>query len=575
MSDLLNSASLVLIPSGYKEDTVYSVVPSDGSGDMAFTRASNGTRVNSAGLVEVCPWNLLQQSETFDNATWQKSGINVTANSVANPLTGLINADNLVADTGNNFHYIYQPITYTTDQHTIFVYLKANGYNWFVIDSGLSNKYSYYNLSTGVLGTAGSGATASIESAGNGWYKCGVTFAGVAGSTGIYLSVRNADNGGAFTGNGTGGILAYGAQLNIGSTAKPYFPTTDRLNVPRLTYQNGGGGCPSLLLEKQSTNKCPSSNNFGTSAVQTTVTRNVTTSPAGVSDADRLLDTSANDEHLFGQNFDSITNGLTYTISVFFKADGSGGRGVIRYYGGEWVYAVYNLATGVVSFSEGSITTKIENYGNGWYRCMLTHTAIMDYTPMVTQIGIANSSNQFSYQGASNLGVYFWGFQAEQSSYVTSLIETNGSSATRVADACFKTGISSLIGQTEGVLFVDVNLSTRNIAGFYFGLRDLSIPNYIMFFIGTSSIIAQVYNSGSALLYSTFTNNSTGRFKIAIAYKNNDFVFYANGSLIGSATSGTVPTCNELFNGEEYSINQFYLSKTRLTNAELASLTTI
>ena len=73
MSDLLNQASLVMVPSGYKEDTVYSVVPSDGSGDMAFSRASNGTRVNSAGLVEVCPWNEAQQSNTFGTSPWSNT----------------------------------------------------------------------------------------------------------------------------------------------------------------------------------------------------------------------------------------------------------------------------------------------------------------------------------------------------------------------------------------------------------------------------------------------------------------------------------------------------------------------
>jgi len=59
MSNLLSQASLVMIPSGYKEDVVYSPVPTDGSGDLSFTRASNGTRINSAGLVEVTPWNML------------------------------------------------------------------------------------------------------------------------------------------------------------------------------------------------------------------------------------------------------------------------------------------------------------------------------------------------------------------------------------------------------------------------------------------------------------------------------------------------------------------------------------
>jgi hypothetical protein len=59
MSNLLEQASLVMIPSGYKEDVVYSEIPLDGSGDLQFTRSSNGTRVNSAGLVEVVPWNLV------------------------------------------------------------------------------------------------------------------------------------------------------------------------------------------------------------------------------------------------------------------------------------------------------------------------------------------------------------------------------------------------------------------------------------------------------------------------------------------------------------------------------------
>ena len=74
MSTLLEQASLVLIPSGYKEDTVYSVIPSNGSGDMSFTRASDGTRINSDGLVEVCPWDLFTYSEQFQNANWLSGG---------------------------------------------------------------------------------------------------------------------------------------------------------------------------------------------------------------------------------------------------------------------------------------------------------------------------------------------------------------------------------------------------------------------------------------------------------------------------------------------------------------------
>jgi hypothetical protein len=53
MSGLFNKASLVLVPSGYKSGKVYSEVPTNGDGDLTFTRASSATRVNSDGEIEV------------------------------------------------------------------------------------------------------------------------------------------------------------------------------------------------------------------------------------------------------------------------------------------------------------------------------------------------------------------------------------------------------------------------------------------------------------------------------------------------------------------------------------------
>ena len=49
---LLTQASLVLTPTSYKANKLYSVVPSSGNGDMTTTRATTATRINSSGLVE-------------------------------------------------------------------------------------------------------------------------------------------------------------------------------------------------------------------------------------------------------------------------------------------------------------------------------------------------------------------------------------------------------------------------------------------------------------------------------------------------------------------------------------------
>ena len=48
---ILDSASLVQIPSGYKDGKLYSVVPDSAAGDLDFARSSTGTRVNEEGIV--------------------------------------------------------------------------------------------------------------------------------------------------------------------------------------------------------------------------------------------------------------------------------------------------------------------------------------------------------------------------------------------------------------------------------------------------------------------------------------------------------------------------------------------
>jgi hypothetical protein len=55
---------LVMIPSGYKTDKVYSVKPTDGTGDLTFTRSNDtATRVGPDGLIEKVRTNLVQSAK--------------------------------------------------------------------------------------------------------------------------------------------------------------------------------------------------------------------------------------------------------------------------------------------------------------------------------------------------------------------------------------------------------------------------------------------------------------------------------------------------------------------------------
>ena len=93
---------------------------------------------------------------------------------------------------------------------------------------------------------------------------------------------------------------------------------------------------------------------------------------------------------------------------------------------------------------------------------------------------------------------------------------------------------------------------------------------------------AQVSVSGvTQCLISSPQTLTSGYYKVAFAYKQNDFVLYINGTQIGTDSSGTVPTCDEFTLTDSIRVlsptapKEAVLFKTRLTNAELAQLTTL
>ena len=169
--------------------------------------------------------------------------------------------------------------------------------------------------------------------------------------------------------------------------------------------------------------------------------------------------------------------------------------------------------------------------------------------------------------------------QLELGSYATSYIPTVASSVTRNADVISKTGISSLIGQTEGTLFCDVNLNSRANFTYFAIATNLALTNnYLGIAFLNNAITFDSVVAGALQANIIHSNTSTGRFKIAAAYKANDFVLYINGTQIGVDTSGTVPTCSEIglsvFNqAQALNYNSAQIYKTRLTNEQCILLT--
>jgi hypothetical protein len=338
-----------------------------------------------------------------------------------------------------------------------------------------------------------------------------------------------------------------------------------------------------LILEGQRTNLVTFSeqlNNAAWTKDRVTVTANVTTAPDGTVSAEKVVDT------LQGNNAYRIYNGATlsaisYSASFYVKA--------AEY---SWVYirignslrVWFNVTTGVVGGADSGMAGRIENAGNGWYRC----TAIITTATAgggFALLGLTNANNVETYTPTTGgQGVFVWGAQLEAGAYATSYIPTLAASATRSVDDATKTGITSLIGQTEGTLFLDFEGGANDSANHFLGLSDGTTGNRIVIVRSSSNTLyAQIRVGGVEQAFiQTATLTANTRYKCAIAYKANDIAFYVNGALVGTDTSATIPATSVFATNTgvsssffERAINQTLVFKTRLTNAELATLTTL
>jgi hypothetical protein len=243
VSGKLLDASLLLIPSGYKSGKVYAEIPTNGDGDLTFTRASTATRVNSAGLIESvatgvprldysqgsCPSLLLEpqrtnrllNSENF--STYDKAfGATITFDSgFANPSGA--NGTYFIYDTdgGSTARFRVANTGYSLgDKISYSLFVKPTGAANLEIGGNYGGESATFNLITKTLVSQGAAVNSvKIEDYANGWtrYTVNTTF-------------QNTIAGNAFPAFFTSAPLSnkiyiYGFQTEIGTYSTTYIPT--------------------------------------------------------------------------------------------------------------------------------------------------------------------------------------------------------------------------------------------------------------------------------------------------------------------------------------------------------------
>ena len=250
-------------------------VDSTFSNSFTYSRASQARMTNSSGVIVSVGsnvprlghhvWNgsawvnegLLHESEARTNLVPHSEDFSTTTNfwGPATGRTSTIAIQPTVTDpTGTNNAYLFTPqnggivrhenyeiASFGLGNSTLSAYFKkpsSNALNHAVLE--FSNGAGYtatavFNLSTISVDTTGAHPTAAtvldanITDAGNGWYRCSFTINHMTGLYVIHVAGSTVPGNSSYNrntaGDGTSGILIFGAQLEAGNTPSSYIPT--------------------------------------------------------------------------------------------------------------------------------------------------------------------------------------------------------------------------------------------------------------------------------------------------------------------------------------------------------------
>jgi len=249
-----------------------------------FSRTSNATVTNSAGVITYAPHNLLTYSEQFDNAAWTKTTTTITANSLASP-DGNTTVDTLTAGGANST--VLHSYTAIAQSYVFSVWLRRK-------------------TGTGNIDITADGTTYVTKAITTSWVRYETAIVPTAGTR--TPGIRIATNGDE--------VYAFGAQLEIGTTATTYNSTTVKnlLGYSEL-FDNAAWTKSNSFVQ---TNLLTYSEDFTVAGwAKTTITpvANSTTAPNGYATADTLPAAGANSTAL--QTYTAAN--VAYTFSVWLK----------------------------------------------------------------------------------------------------------------------------------------------------------------------------------------------------------------------------------------------------------------
>jgi hypothetical protein len=285
----------------------------------------------------------------------------------------------------------------------------------------------------------------------------------------------------------------------------------------------------------------------------------------------------------------SIVSGTTYTISIYAKKNTNNFiqlSGATATFGAN-AWANFDLNLGVVGSVGSGTTARIENVGNGWYRCIVTAAATITANTTAFVLTLVTSSTSLPNEiNTLSTSVFLWGAQLEAGAYATSYIPTTSASVTRNQDLINAT-IPSILNASSGTLFVDAfpvvtSALNQTIATINDGTTSRG------FWLGLDNGVLQVRfrNAGGVVAAnSSLSITNLQRIKIALTWNGSAITLFANGvkrinnNSLGANYPSTINTIQMQGDGSFFGINRNFINSmalfpTPLTDTQCIALTT-
>lgn len=578
-------------------------------------------------LVEESRTNLLTYSSEFTNTSWGKENSTIKPNAAVSP-DGRLSASKLVENTLNFSHTVNKvnvAITSGTN-YTFSIFVKAAERSIFRINiiEGLSVEATV-DLTTGAI-SAGSPIVTKMN---DGWWRISVSAVATGGLANIYFAPRTTSGGGisSYQGDGTSGLYIWGAQLEAGSFPTSYIPTpavfqsrastatyidstgtlqTAAAGVARdnhHVYIDGQWVKAGLLLEGQATNLVTYASTVYGGWKGVVVETSGQMGYPKTSQLIAVADTVAH-SHLWRSSYFSITTGQTVTLTAFVKVN-TGTKLRMQLFGplsgngitGTSSAISLDTVTGQIVGKGTLITyaTAREMHG-GFWQVSITATADQDGASSYISLSLGRPDGGLGEYGYIGDGVTVdlevLHLQAELGAIASSPILTSGAQVTRAADITTSSQVTRAADVVsvnnlapwyradEGTLFAEFSRTGITNSGIFRISGGTGGSAGIFLETGVSDPSQQrllVRENGTDQAQLLGGNGVVGTvYKLAGAYKENDFAASQNGAPPLKDTAGILPypttvKIGQQFNGHIKSIR--YYPK-RLPDAELQTLTT-